>query len=183
MGRRNSKKVQVREIALAVEAMDNEGCMIYAPLNLTEAVEETTIEKANYPIVLASSPTAFDPMSVLRDDVLYRNKSDQKPRCARCNRGVQKNGFFYKWRGHIFGPECVAHLRAVEALMPNSATDDIIHVVKHAYIVQARVKTVAGMKRKGLIKDKSATVVDNFDQPLSDAAQREMEQMLLAMGA
>jgi hypothetical protein len=89
--------------------------------------------------------------SILPDGT-YRNSHSNVGKCHRCNRGIMPKAVFIKHSGRIYGPECVAYIRDIETRI--SDTDEAADICQHQFRLRMRDLTTAGMKRKGLIKDK-----------------------------
>jgi hypothetical protein len=134
----------------------------------SKRVRETS-NAAGGELVLASAISELNLADMLGDG-FFKNVDGRDRPCARCNRRVALNGVYHSIDGHVYGPECVSYVNAVK---DSVSPEDLPRVVKHQFILRMRALTIAGMKKKGLIKDK---------QPSTPAMNQELIDELIAMG-
>jgi hypothetical protein len=116
----------------------------------------------NTDIILTSSITPIQINASVLPDGTYKNTLQDAGKCTRCNRGIAVNAVFHKHRGNIYGPECITFVRQVEAAVP---ADDVVRVVQHQFRLRMKHLTLAGMRRKGLIKPASPDTSDQMLMP------------------
>jgi hypothetical protein len=127
----------------------------------------------NTQLMLAGDVLAeLNPRDLLGDGT-YKNIDGSAGPCVRCNRRISNNAMYHKRRGLIIGLECDKFVREIETSVPHA---DVALVAKHQFRLRMRELTLAGMKKKGLIKDKSDSV-----SRVSSLSQNDVE-LLISMG-
>jgi hypothetical protein len=121
-------------------------------------------------VLLSSVQPELQLNAQLLPDGTYKNTQGDAGKCTRCNRGIAHKAVFTKHRGKVYGPECIAFVRQVEAAGVPEA--DVVQVVQQQFKLRMRDLTTAGMRKKGLIKA----------QPTQQQLTADEVELLVSMG-
>jgi hypothetical protein len=165
MARKTRKSIKNAQINIdtteqQIVDMQDEGGMIYG---------DTPVTATYFPILLASDVLAdLDPKTLLGDGK-YKNIDGSAGPCVRCNRRIHNNAMYHRVGGHVVGLECMNFISPIRDADPSNW----VAIAKQQFRLRMRELTIAGMKKKGLIKDKQVSM---------PAQDQELIDQLVSMG-